>query len=151
MVTIFKNNCAKSVPVYYYIIFRNHAVFLKDCKILSSPVGFLYNQNSAQIEYFQGMDGSGTAFFGVTPIKKPPLLYRNEGFNLIWRRPTLPHSYPCSTIGAVELNCRVRYGNGCFLHAKTTRNFFKFLTIYPDIEAHFRLDVNNKVPRHTDY
>ena len=36
------------------------------------------------------------------------------------RRPTLPHSLPCSTIGAEELNFRVRDGNGCDLFAITT-------------------------------
>ena len=36
------------------------------------------------------------------------------------RRPTLPHSLPCSTIGAKELNFRVRDGNGCFLFAIAT-------------------------------
>ena len=36
------------------------------------------------------------------------------------RRPTLPHSYPCSTIGAEELNFRVRDGNGCRLFAIAT-------------------------------
>ncbi len=30
------------------------------------------------------------------------------------QRPTLPHSYPCSTIGGRGLNYRVRYGNACF-------------------------------------
>ena len=29
------------------------------------------------------------------------------------RRPTLPHSCPCSTIGPEGLNFRVRDGNGC--------------------------------------
>ncbi len=29
------------------------------------------------------------------------------------RRPTLPHSFPCSTIGPERLNFRVRDGNGC--------------------------------------
>src|SRR5574342_389766 len=29
------------------------------------------------------------------------------------RRPTLPHGFPCSTIGSGGLNCRVRDGNGC--------------------------------------
>ena len=40
------------------------------------------------------------------------------------RRPTLPHSYPCSTIGAEELNFRVRDGNGCFLFAITTEKTY---------------------------
>ncbi len=40
----------------------------------------------------------------------------------IRRRPTLPHGTPCSTIGAEELNFRVRDGNGCFLFAIATEN-----------------------------
>ena len=38
----------------------------------------------------------------------------------IRRRPTLPHSRPCSTIGAGELNFRVRNGNGWDLSAMAT-------------------------------
>jgi hypothetical protein len=29
------------------------------------------------------------------------------------QRPTLPHGFPCSTIGSGGLNFRVRDGNGC--------------------------------------
>ena len=36
------------------------------------------------------------------------------------RRSTLPHSRPCSTIDAKELNFRVRDGNGCDLFAIVT-------------------------------
>jgi hypothetical protein len=36
------------------------------------------------------------------------------------QRPTLPQSHPCSTIGAGELNYRVRDGNGCGLSAIVT-------------------------------
>jgi hypothetical protein len=36
------------------------------------------------------------------------------------RCPTLPHSLPCSTIGAEGLNFRVRNGTGCFPSAITT-------------------------------
>ena len=43
------------------------------------------------------------------------------GYIKIFRqRPTLPHSLPCSTIGAKELNFRVRDGNGCHLFAIAT-------------------------------
>ena len=43
------------------------------------------------------------------------------GFIKIFRRrPTLPLSLPSSTIGAKELNFRVRDGNGCFLFAIAT-------------------------------
>ena len=41
-------------------------------------------------------------------------------YERIRRRPTLPLSYPSSTIGAEELNFRVRNGNGCFLFAIAT-------------------------------
>ena len=36
------------------------------------------------------------------------------------RRPTLPHTYACSTIGPAGLNFRVRDGNGCFPCGKIT-------------------------------
>jgi hypothetical protein len=38
------------------------------------------------------------------------------------RRPTLPHSFPCSTIGPAGLNFRVRDGNGCIPRGKITDN-----------------------------
>ncbi len=38
------------------------------------------------------------------------------------RRPTLPPSFPGSTIGAEELNFRVRDGNGCCLFAIAAEN-----------------------------
>jgi hypothetical protein len=36
------------------------------------------------------------------------------------RRPTLPHTFACSTIGPAGLNFRVRDGNGCFPRGKIT-------------------------------
>jgi hypothetical protein len=48
---------------------------------------------------------------------------RKEGFR---QRPTLPHSFPCSTIGAEELNFRVRDGNGCCLFAIATEKSAQF-------------------------
>ena len=41
--------------------------------------------------------------------------------NLIGRRPTLPHTCACSTIGAERLNFRVRDGNGWIPSAIITR------------------------------
>ena len=41
--------------------------------------------------------------------------------HITWQRPTLPHSLPCSTIGAIELNFPVRYGKECFLYAIITK------------------------------
>src|SRR3954454_16276185 len=36
------------------------------------------------------------------------------------QRPALPHSFPCSTIGGIRLNFRVRNGNGCDPDPMTT-------------------------------
>ena len=48
---------------------------------------------------------------------------------LIWRPPALPHRLQCSTIGRLDLNRRVRDGNGCFpqphRHQKLYLNLFK--------------------------
>ena len=44
--------------------------------------------------------------------------------HITWQRPTLPHSLPCSTIGAIELNFPVRNGKECFLYAIITRFIF---------------------------
>lgn len=52
--------------------------------------------------------------------KAPPELTGGAFFNLIPQRPTLPYSYPYSTIGPEELNFRVRNGNGCGLLGMTT-------------------------------
>ena len=48
---------------------------------------------------------------------------------ITWRRPTLPHRLQCSTIGALKLNHRVRYGNGCYLQAIITRFVFSLLQV----------------------
>jgi hypothetical protein len=48
------------------------------------------------------------------------------------RRPTLPHGFPCSTIGSEELNFRVRDGIGCGLFEITTGNLWvsSFLMLF---------------------
>ena len=51
-------------------------------------------------------------WFGVTEQPKKTR-YRYRALLLIGQLPTLPHSRPCSTIGAEGLNFRVRDGNGC--------------------------------------
>ena len=45
---------------------------------------------------------------------------RIENERLGWQRPTLPHRYQCSTIGARGLNDRVRDGSGCTPSALAT-------------------------------
>lgn len=41
------------------------------------------------------------------------------------QRPTFPQNHSCSIIGAVELNFRVRDGNGCGLYAMVTGKLFE--------------------------
>ena len=54
--------------------------------------------------------------------KSPDRLLTIRAFKRIIRqRSTLPHSLPCSTIDAKELNFRVRDGYGCDLFAIATR------------------------------
>src|SRR5207249_10463009 len=46
--------------------------------------------------------------------KKGPTVFRRSGlYDDCRQRPTLPHSFPRSTIGGIRLNFRVRNGNGC--------------------------------------
>jgi hypothetical protein len=55
------------------------------------------------------------------------LIMCDSGSKKIFRqRPTLPLSLPSSTIGAKELNFRVRDGNGCFLFAIATEKTLTF-------------------------
>ena len=51
----------------------------------------------------------------ILNAEQPHLFTKEVGLFVIYsrRRPTLPHSYPCSTIGPEGLNFRVRDGNGC--------------------------------------
>src|SRR6266436_3806621 len=54
--------------------------------------------------------------------KKAPNRSSGPFVNLSRRRPTFPHSYPCSIIGPARLNFRVRDGNGCDPRGMTTGN-----------------------------
>ena len=65
--------------------------------------------------------GAGATAPPVMPLKKGPLSMRGA-LKRIRRRPTLPPRCQGSTIGAGELNFRVRDGNGCCLLAKATGN-----------------------------
>ena len=61
--------------------------------------------------------------------KKAPNRSSGPFVNLSRRRPTFPHSYPCSIIGPARLNFRVRDGNGCDPRGMTTGNSKKFSVI----------------------
>ena len=56
-----------------------------------------------------------------------PCAFIHRALILIWQRPTFPGRYHPSIIGTEKLNCRVRYGYGCFLLVISTRNFMNFL------------------------
>jgi hypothetical protein len=60
--------------------------------------------------------------FKSLPQKNTPDVHLDHpGYKINFRRrPTLPLSFPSSTIGAKELNFRVRDGNGCDLFAIAT-------------------------------
>ena len=45
---------------------------------------------------------------------------------IVRRRPTLPHSHPCSTIGAEWLNFRVRNVTGCFPFAMAAETLLRY-------------------------
>ena len=69
------------------------------------------------------------ALYLIEIIKKVNHYKTKKGLkNLILRplyknfrqRPTLPQGCPCSTIGAIKLNFRVRDGNGCLFDAIAT-------------------------------
>jgi hypothetical protein len=49
-------------------------------------------------------------------------LLSQRGLYLCRQRPTLPHTFACSTIGPAGLNFRVRYGNGWIPRGKITDN-----------------------------
>ena len=56
--------------------------------------------------------------------KKRARLSAGSSWKKSRQRPTLPHGFPCSTIGSEELNFRVRDGIGCGLLEITTGNFW---------------------------
>ena len=57
------------------------------------------------------------------PRKERARLISQPGPYLCRQRPTLPHTFACSTIGPAGLNFRVRDGNGCFPCGKITGFF----------------------------
>ena len=66
------------------------------------------------------------------------------GLIKIRQRPTLPHSFPCSTIGAIGLNFRVRDGIGYTPSAITTEKKKK------QIEILYYILEYNKQPNNID-
>ena len=59
--------------------------------------------------------------------KEPPRDGVALSVMVVRRRPTLPHSLPCSTIGAEGLSFRVRNGTGRFPLAMTAVTLWRYL------------------------
>ena len=94
----------------------------------------------------QKQAGQNSAIFtGAEPKTKTRNQKLIPGFlKKFRRRPTLPHSCPCSTIGAEELNFRVRDGNGCCLFAITTeKRLYDTYNLYQDTKPiHWKRSFN---------
>src|SRR5262252_9966237 len=58
--------------------------------------------------------------------KEKANLISQTGLYLCRQRPTLPHTFACSTIGSAGLNFRVRDGNGWIPRDKITDNLRRF-------------------------
>src|SRR5437870_10136813 len=68
-----------------------------------------------------GSDVSLVAGFTASDIQEDKVNHVSMiGLYLCRRRPTLPHTFACSTIGPAGLNCRVRDGNGWIPRGKIT-------------------------------
>src|SRR6185312_15990952 len=71
-----------------------------------------------QLEHKRRKPALGAGFRSFVSALQGPAAKKSR------RRPTLPHGFPCSTIGSEELNFRVRDGIGCGLLENTTGNLW---------------------------
>ena len=76
---------------------------------------------------------------GLSLVKTEPL------WNLSRRRPTFPHSYPCSIIGPARLNFRVRDGNGCDPRGMATGKFLKSSLENSELAPQMRLSLTTEL------
>src|SRR6266851_10266590 len=63
---------------------------------------------------------TGVSALHVQRKRKRPSRFLSTAFILCRQRPTLPHTFACSTIGPAGLNFRVRDGNGWNPRGKIT-------------------------------
>src|SRR5579864_5600461 len=74
------------------------------------------------INIYTAGGGCATRFSAHPETRKATLISQRGLFNLMRRRPTLPHTFAYSTIGPAGLNFRVRDGNGWNPRGKITAN-----------------------------
>src|SRR5579864_1728449 len=74
------------------------------------------------INIYTAGGGCATRFSPCPETRKATLISQRGLFNLMRRRPTLPHTFAYSTIGPAGLNFRVRDGNGWNPRGKITAN-----------------------------
>src|SRR6267378_4241425 len=65
-----------------------------------------------------GISAAGSRLHSAS--RKRPDCFWQSGLYLMRQRPTLPHTFACSTIGPAGLNFRVRDGNGWIPRGKIT-------------------------------
>src|SRR5262245_32891485 len=83
------------------------------------PLASRYRCFTFIAQRLRGLDGGALADVGEKT--KARRAFARRAFHEYCRqRPTLPHSFPCSTIGGIRLNFRVRNGNGCDPDPMTT-------------------------------
>ena len=90
---------------------------------------FIGNVADCQLSHTAFIVGKISIEYNELINTKSPSLPTGAFLDLIGRRPTLPHTRACSTIGAEGLNFRVRDGNGWDPFARITQNLFESLNI----------------------
>jgi hypothetical protein len=101
-------------------IFRQKSLAQKKCGILISTINLAKETNFSR---------NGTGNDRISPVKnkieKPNSRKRIGLLKNSWQRPTLPYSYPYSTIGPAGLVCSVRNGKRNFTRGIVARKNIK--------------------------
>ena len=77
------------------------------------------------LKVISGAYGRADKSVRATGTKEKATLLSQRGLYLCRQRPTLPHTFACSTIGPAGLNFRVRDGNGWNPRGKITDNLMQ--------------------------
>ena len=83
------------------------------------------SHQSWALKVISGAYGRADKSVRATGTKEKATLLSQRGLYLCRQRPTLPHTFACSTIGPAGLNFRVRDGNGWNPRGKITDNLMQ--------------------------